>query len=201
MTPVPQPRSARRLLATGLALGLALGGALARAGEPPAVGAAAPEFRLQDQNGTWHTLAENRGRWVVLYFYPKDATPGCTTEACQLRDNIVAFRKLNAVVLGVSVDDVDSHRAFAAKHSLPFSLLSDSDKRTAAEYGVLVRMLGIFELAQRDTFIVDPQGRIAKHWAKVDPDGHSELVLKELAALEARAAPAADAAGPAPPRG
>jgi peroxiredoxin Q/BCP len=173
-------------LAVLAVIGLAAAGA-----EPAAPGAPAPDFRLQDQHGDWHTLAENRGHWVVLYFYPKDGTPGCTTEACALRDNIFAFRKLNAVVLGVSVDDVDSHREFAAKHSLPFTLLADPEKRTARDYGVLVRMLGIFELAQRDTFLIDPQGRVARHWVKVDPNGHSELVLKELSALAARPAAAA----------
>jgi thioredoxin-dependent peroxiredoxin len=124
----------------------------------------------------------------VLYFYPKDQTPGCTTQACELRDNIFAFRKLGATIVGISVDDVASHKEFAEKHSLPFTILADSTKKTAADYGVLVKMMGVFELARRDTFIVDPQGRIAKHWVSVDPKGHSDLVLKELAALQAKAA-------------
>ena len=197
-------RPTRALTLTPLLLAAALGlrAPAVRAAEPPAVGAPAPAFRLQDQHGAWHSLADYRGRWVVLYFYPKDGTPGCTTEACALRDNIFAFGKLNAAVLGVSVDDVASHQEFAAKHSLPFPLLADADKRTAQDYGVLTRMLGIFELAQRDTFIIDPQGRIARHFVKVDPNGHSALVLKELAALEARAgAPAPAAPPPGAPRG
>ena len=163
------------------------------AGGPPAVGSVAPAFRLQDQNGKWHTLEQYRGQWVVLYFYPKDQTPGCTTQACELRDNIFAFRHAGATILGVSVDDVASHREFAEKHSLPFSILADSDKRTTQDYGVLTRYMGVLRLAQRDTFIIDPQGRVAKHWVKVDPKGHSELVLAELKALQAKAGPAASA--------
>jgi peroxiredoxin Q/BCP len=157
--------------------------ATARA-DAPAVGAAAPAFSLQDQKGETHQLSDYRGKWVVLYFYPKDGTPGCTTEACALRDNIFAYRKAGAVILGISVDDVASHKAFAEKHSLPFTLLADPNKQTAREYGVLVKMMGLFELAQRDTFLIDPQGRIARHWSKVDPNDHSDMVLKELLALQ-----------------
>ncbi len=153
--------------------------------DAPSVGSPAPAFSLQDQKGETHTLADYHGKWVVLYFYPKDDTPGCTTEACALRDNIFAFRKAGAVILGISVDDVASHKAFAEKHSLPFTLLADSTKQTARQYGVLVKMMGLFELAQRDTFLIDPQGRIARHWPKVDPKDHSDMVLKELLALQA----------------
>ncbi len=152
---------------------------------PPAVGSPAPAFSLQDQKGATHRLADYRGGWVVLYFYPKDDTPGCTTEACALRDNIFAFRKAGATILGISVDDVESHKAFAEKHSLPFTLLADPTKQTARDYGVLVKMMGLFELAQRDTFLIDPQGRIVRHWPKVDPKDHSDMVLKELLALQA----------------
>jgi peroxiredoxin Q/BCP len=182
------PHRIGRALGFALALGLAFAGP-GRA-ESPAVGAAAPPFKLQDQNGEWHTLDEYRGRWVVLYFYPKDQTPGCTTQACELRDNIFAFRRIGATILGVSVDDVASHKEFAEKHSLPFTILADSTKKTTADYGVLVKMMGVFELARRDTFIVDPQGRIAKHWVSVEPQGHADLVLRELMALQARAAAA-----------
>jgi peroxiredoxin Q/BCP len=174
------------LIASGASLALT-----ARAESPaagPLEGAAAPGFRLQDQAGQWHVLADYRGQWVVLYFYPKDDTPGCTTEACALRDNIFAFRKLGATILGISVDDVESHKDFAKKHSLPFTLLADPTKKTARDYGVLVRMLGVLEVAQRDTFLIDPEGRIAKHWVKVDPDDHSNMVLKELNARLARKA-------------
>ncbi|MFM8518191.1 MAG: peroxiredoxin [Nevskiaceae bacterium] len=150
----------------------------------PKVGSPAPEFRLQDQTGKWVSLKDYRGKWVVLYFYPKDNTPGCTTQACEFRDNIFAFNRANAVILGVSVDDVNSKKDFAKEHSLPFSVLADSSKATTKTYGVLTSMLGIMEFSRRDTFIIDPQGRIAKHWEKVDADGHSKLVLNELKRLQ-----------------
>jgi len=149
----------------------------------PAVGTDAPAFRLQDQNGKWHQLADYKGQWVVLYFYPKDATPGCTTQACELRDNVFAFREAGAVILGVSVDDVESHRKFAAEHGLPFSILADSTKQTAKDYGVLKKYMGTMELASRETFLIDPQGKIARHYASVDPKTHSQAVLKDLKEL------------------
>jgi len=162
------------------------------ADEPPAVGAAAPEFKLQDQTGKWHSLKDYRGKWVVMYFYPKDNTPGCTTQACALRDNIFAYREIGAVILGVSVDDVASHKKFSDDNKLPFPILADSEKKTATAYGTLTKYLGITELARRDTFIIDPQGRVAKHYVKVDPKSHSELVLTDLKQLVAKAAPAKD---------
>jgi peroxiredoxin Q/BCP len=151
----------------------------------PAAGSVAPAFRLQDQNGKWHQLSDYRGKWVVLYFYPKDDTPGCTTQACSFRDNVFAFNKLGAVILGISVDDAASHKAFAEKHGLPFTLLADPSKATAKEYGVLKTYMGVMEMARRDTFIIDPQGRIAKHYESVDPDGHTKVVLDDLQALQA----------------
>jgi peroxiredoxin Q/BCP len=151
----------------------------------PTVGSAAPAFKLQDQNGKAHSLSDYRGKWVVIYFYPKDDTPGCTTQACSFRDNIFAFDKLNAVILGISVDDAASHKAFAEKHGLPFTLLADPTKATAKEYGVLKTYMGVMEMARRDTFIIDPQGRIVKHYESVNPDGHSKLVLDDLKALQA----------------
>ncbi len=175
---LPRQLAALLLLVCGLAPAWSV-----HAGTPatgPLEGAPAPAFRLQDQAGAWHQLADYRGKWLVVYFYPKDDTPGCTTEACSLRDNIFAFRKLGATVLGVSVDDVASHKEFAEKHSLPFTLLADSSKQMARSYGVLTKMMGLIEYAQRDTFLIDPQGRIAKHWVKVDPNDHSEIVLREL---------------------
>ena len=150
----------------------------------PTLGNAAPEFKLQDQNGKWHTLADYRGKWVTLYFYPKDQTPGFTTQACEFRDNIFAFRDANAVILGVSVDDVESHKKFSEKHGLPFPILADSGKETAKKYGVLKSYLGTMELAKRDTFLIDPEGRIVKHYADVDPKGHSQLVLKDIKELQ-----------------
>jgi peroxiredoxin Q/BCP len=168
------------------AMTLLFGAAAAAADATPPVGTSAPAFRLQDQLGVWHQLADYRGKWLVLYFYPKDDTPGCTTQACEFRDNIFAFNKLGAVVLGVSVDDVASHKLFAEEHSLPFTLLADSTKETARTYGVLRSALGIMEIARRDTFIIDPQGVIAKHYPSVDPKGHSQIVLADLRALEGK---------------
>lgn len=152
----------------------------------PEVGSAAPEFRLQDQAGEWHTLADFRGRWVALYFYPKDDTPGCTKEACAFRDNIFAFDELDAIILGVSLDDVASHAEFAEKYSLPFPILADTEKAAATAYGVYRKMVG-FEMASRESFLIDPNGNIVKHYAKVDPDKHSEEVLADLRALQDQA--------------
>ena len=146
------------------------------------VGDAAPAFRLQDQHGQWHTLEDYSGRWVALYFYPKDDTPGCTKEACAFRDNIFAFEDIGATVLGVSVDDVSSHKAFAEKYSLPFSILADPDTTTARAYGVLKSMAG-FKFAQRQSFIIDPHGNIARHYEKVNAEKHSEEVLADLREL------------------
>ena len=151
----------------------------------PAVGAPAPAFRLQDQNGEWHSLADYKGKWVALYFYPKDDTPGCTTQACSFRDNVFAFKKEGAVILGVSVDDVASHKAFEQKHGLPFTLLADPEKKVTKQYGVLKTYMGVMEMARRDTFIIDPKGRIAKHYENVEPEGHSQVVLDEIKALKA----------------
>ena len=131
----------------------------ALAADPPAVGSPAPAFRLQDQAGKWHALSDYTGKWVVLYFYPKDNTPGCTTQACEFRDNIFAYRELGAVILGVSVDDVASHKAFSEQHGLPFPILADSQKTTATAYGTLTTYKDMV-LSQRDTYIIDPAGRI-----------------------------------------
>lgn len=152
------------------------------------IGDPAPAFRLQDQTGAWRSLADYRGQWVVLYFYPKDNTPGCTTQACELRDDIFAFRRANAVVLGVSVDQIDSKEAFAKEHSLPFPVLSDATTETTKAYGSLTSypQFKLFNISRRDTFIIDPQGRIAKRFDNVDPEGHSKMVLAELAALQKR---------------
>lgn len=161
--------------------------AAAVAQESPAVGAAAPKFRLQDQTGKWHTLKDYAGKWVVLYFYPKDGTPGCTTQACEFRDNIFAYRELGAVILGVSVDSVESHKTFAEEQNLPFPILADVDKKVTTAYGTLKLYMGTLEMARRDTFIIDPQGRVAKHYVSVDPKGHAELVLTDLRQLAAKA--------------
>ena len=177
----------RILQGAAAALTLVLAGS-ALAADPPAVGSAAPAFTLEDQAGKAHSLADYKGRWVVLYFYPKDNTPGCTTQACEFRDNIFAYREIGAVILGISVDDVASHKAFSQQHSLPFSILADSDKSVTTAYGTLKEYVGIAKMARRDTFIIDPQGRIAKHYQDVKPAGHSEIVLADLKQLVAQAA-------------
>src|SRR5258708_19217892 len=112
----------------------------------PEVGMTAPAFRLQDQAGVWHSSSDYRGKWLVLYFYPKDDTPGCTTQACEFRDNLFAFNNLGAVVVGVSVDDVASHKQFAEQHSLPFTLLAPTPNETAKAYAVLPTLLGLLDL-------------------------------------------------------
>lgn len=186
-------RIRRRLISLCSSLLIALTAALAApvvsADDAPAVGSSAPEFRLQDQTGAWRELRDYRGKWVVLYFYPKDNTPGCTTQACELRDDIFAFRRANAVILGVSVDAVDSKANFAEEHSLPFSVLSDTDTRVSKAYGALTSypQFKLFNISRRDTFIIDPQGRIAKHYRDVKPEGHSQMVLAELNRLQSGA--------------
>jgi peroxiredoxin Q/BCP len=155
------------------------------------VGEPAPEFELFDQDGQLHSLEDYRDRWVVLYFYPKDDTPGCTTEACAFRDSIFAFRKLNAQILGVSLDDVESHKKFAENHGLPFPLLADVDGKAADAYGVKTKMFGM-SIARRQTFIVDPAGKIARHYEKVKPDTHSAEVLADLESLGAAESAVAD---------
>lgn len=150
--------------------------------EPVADRARAPGFELRDQDGKLHSLEDYRDFWVVLYFYPKDGTPGCTTEACEFRDNIFAFDRLGCRVLGISMDDEASHKAFAEKHGLPFPLLADTEGLAANAYGVKTRLFGM-TLAKRQTFLVDPQGRIARHYEDVDPETHSRQILEDLEAL------------------
>jgi peroxiredoxin Q/BCP len=185
-------------LAAATCLMLALGlcsAARAAEGTGPQPGQPAPGFRLQDQNGAWHTLEQYRGRWVVLYFYPKDFTPGCTTEVCAFRDDIAALRKAGAEVLGVSLDDVKSHGEFASKYKVPFPLLSDGQHAVAASYGVLTSRLG-FSYARRETFLIDPQGRVARRYENVDPKDHSKQVLADLEALR-KASAGSGTGGPA----
>jgi len=171
-----------RTLSTLLALTLILLGSVTLAADTPAVGTAAPGFRLQDQNGDWHDLEEYRGQWLAVYFYPKDDTPGCTTEACNFRDNIYAFKAIGATVVGISIDDVDSHRKFSEKYKLPFIILADETGATADAYGVL-RDWKLTKIASRQSFLVNPDGVIAKHYADVDPDTHTQEVLADLEAL------------------
>lgn len=154
-----------------------------RPGGQRPVGSAAPDFALPDQRGQTHRLADYAGRWLVLYFYPKDDTPGCTQQACSLRDDIGSLDKLGAAVVGVSVDDVASHAEFARKFSLPFTLLADADGATAAAYGSLLN-LGVVRFARRHTFIVAPDGRIAARFDKVDTARHAFDVAQTLRQLQ-----------------
>ncbi len=150
------------------------------------LGNPAPDFSLVDQNGDTRTLANYRQRWVVLYFYPKDDTPGCTTEACKFRDDYAAVQRLDADILGVSIDSRESHAAFSKKYNLPFPLLADPDGAVAKRYGAL---WGVWPLkfARRHTFLVDPQGRIARIYREADPKTHSREVIADLKALRAAA--------------
>ena len=162
-----------------LPLLIAMCSTLAIAGEPPVSGSDAPAFNLQDQNGDWHKLEDYRGQWLAVYFYPKDDTPGCTTEACNFRDNIYAFKAIGAAVVGISVDDVESHKEFSDKYKLPFTLLADENNETSKAYGVL-RDYKLVKLASRQSFLIDPEGKIAKHYADVDPDTHTDQVLADI---------------------
>ena len=154
------------------------------AGDTPAAGDPAPSFNLQDQNGDWHDLKDYRGRWLAVYFYPKDDTPGCTKEACNFRDNMYAFKAIDAAVVGISVDDVESHKAFSDKYKLPFTILADTGGKTAESYGVL-RDYKLMKLASRQSFLINPAGEIAKHYADVDPDTHTDEVLTDIKAMMA----------------
>ncbi|MCW8925235.1 MAG: peroxiredoxin [Xanthomonadales bacterium] len=156
------------------------------AGDAPAVGDDAPSFNLQDQNGDWHTLDDYRGQWLAVYFYPKDDTPGCTTEACNFRDNIYVFRAIGAEVVGISVDDVESHKEFSDKYKLPFVLLADENHEIARAYGVL-RDYKLIKIAKRQSFLINPEGKIAKHYDDVDPDTHTDEVLADIKAFIAEA--------------
>lgn len=167
------------------ALFIALVSGCADAGAMPAVGSMAPDFSLPDQDGKPARLSDWRGRWVVLYFYPKDDTPGCTTEACSFRDDVRRLTALGAQVVGVSLDDSASHAAFAGKFHLPFPLLADVGGQVAQSYGVLSNYV-VIKLARRCTFLVDPQGRVARVYDSVDPARHSAEVIADLERLAGR---------------
>jgi peroxiredoxin Q/BCP len=152
----------------------------------PAVGTMAPDFTLESQEGPV-SLHEYRGKWVVLYFYPKDQTPGCTIEAHGFQTDLDKYNKINAVVLGVSVDTVESHKEWCAKDGLNFKLLSDAKKEVSAKYGsqmTIPQAPQLGTIAARNTFLIDPHGRIVKEFIKVNPTGHSAEVLAALADLQ-----------------
>lgn len=144
-------------------------------------GQLAPDFSLPDQDGALHRLSDYRGQWVVLYFYPQDDTPGCTTEACSMRDNLPHFNQVKAKVLGVSTDSVLSHRQFADKYKLTFTLLADEQESVVSEYGVVRNSSGGKPGGvMRTTFIIDSEGRINKKFENVNPDSHAEDVVAYL---------------------
>jgi peroxiredoxin Q/BCP len=151
--------------------------------EMPSVGATAPGFTLTTNEGKQASLRDFKGKWVVLYFYPKDFTGGCTLEAHNFQRDLEKYTAINAVILGVSVDSAESHKSFCAKEGLNFKLLSDADAKVSGQYGSIMEYNGS-KLSARNTFIIDPKGNIAKIFAKVSPAGHSEEVLAALAALQ-----------------
>ncbi len=151
------------------------------------VGANAPQFNLPDQDGKMHALKDYIGQWVLLYFYPKDDTPGCTTEACSLRDNFPKFKKIKAVIFGISTDSVKSHRKFADKFELPFILLADENKELVKAYDVWQKkkfMGREYMGTMRESFLIDPTGKIAKVYEGVKPQTHVEEVLADLKNLQ-----------------
>ncbi len=149
----------------------------------PTVGQDAPAFTLPSQDGSPISLDQYRGKWVVLYFYPKDMTSGCTIEAHNFQRDQAQYDTKNAVVLGVSVQDTQSHQQFCTKEGLTFKLLADPDDKVTEEYGSL-KNYGVAKLAARHTFLIDPQGKIVKEYMDVDPNKHSEEVLAELTVLQ-----------------
>jgi peroxiredoxin Q/BCP len=147
-------------------------------------GQQAPDFTLPDQDGVMHTLSSYAGKWVLLYFYPKDDTPGCTIEACTIRDQFKDFKKIDAVVLGVSTDSVQSHKKFARAYELPFTLLADEEKDVVNRYGVFGEktfMGKTYMGTSRTSFLIDPSGKIVKVYEKVKPETHATEVLRDLA--------------------
>lgn len=175
-----------KIMFGGLAALLVLASAvlwMLRPGSHRMEGSAAPEFSLQDQSGQTHSLKDFNGRWLVLYFYPKDDTPSCTQEACRFRDDIGVLNNLNATIVGVSTDDAQSHADFANKYQLPFPLLSDPDGHTAEAYGSLLN-LGLIRFARRHTFIIAPDGHIAARFDQVNPASHAQDVARALLALQ-----------------
>jgi peroxiredoxin Q/BCP len=147
------------------------------------LGDTAPSFELQDQTGVFHKSEQYHGQWLVLYFYPKDDTPGCTTEACAFRDEYKVIIEQNTQVIGISVDSVESHAEFAGKYNLPFPLLADKGGIVAKQYQSLASM-GPIKFAKRHSFIIDPEGKIRKIYRSVSPSRHSQQIISDLAKLK-----------------
>ena len=155
----------------------------------PTTGTPAPDFSLTSQDGNAVSLKDYRGKWVTLYFYPKDLTPGCTLEAHNFQQDQAEYARRNAVVLGVSVDSAASHERFCSKEGLNFKLLADASHRVSKQYGSLMNF-GVTQISARNTFLIDPEGRIAKVFARVNPARHSAQVLSAIDELEAARAQA-----------
>ena len=151
--------------------------------EDKLLGKAAPDFKLKNSYGEFVSLEQFKGEWLLVFFYPKDDTPGCTKEACSLRDNFTEIKKLNANVVGISIDSSDSHKEFKEKYNLPFMLLSDSDGETAKKYGALNNFF-IFKLAKRQSFIIDPIGVVRRVYRDVSPANHAQEIKNDLEAFE-----------------
>ena len=149
----------------------------------PSTGTSAPDFSLTTSDGSQVSLKDYRGKWVVLYFYPKDFTSGCTMEAKNFQRDLAKYEQVGAVVLGVSVDSAQSHKDFCAKEGLNFKLLADPDAKVSAEYGSTMEYQGA-KMAARNTFIINPKGEIAKVYTGVKPADHSDQVLKDLAQMQ-----------------
>jgi thioredoxin-dependent peroxiredoxin len=162
---------------------VALTSLLIFAGPAPSVGTLAPEFTLNSQEGTPVSLKDYRGKWVVLYFYPKDFTSGCTIEAHNFQRDLSQYEQKNVVILGVSVDSADSHKQFCAKEGLNFKLLADTDHKVSSAYDSLTNF-GLVKVAARHTFIINPEGKIVKVYTEVKPNEHSAEVLSALAELQ-----------------
>jgi thioredoxin-dependent peroxiredoxin len=176
-------RTSRIFFAAALAGSLAAVRPVSGADAAPAAGSAAPAFTLTNNEGKTTSLADYRGKWVVLYFYPKDFTSGCTLEAHNFQRDLAKYQKVNAVILGVSVDSAGSHKDFCAKEGLSFQLLSDPDAKVSTEYGSVMTYEGK-TLSARNTFLIDPQGKVARVFLGVKPAGHSDEVLAALATLQ-----------------
>ncbi len=167
-------------LAAALLATLSLAPAALHAADTPAIGSAAPSFTLPSQLDKPVSLSDFKGKFVVLYFYPKDQTQGCTIEAHNFQRDEAKYTALNAAVVGVSLDTVDSHKKFCTKETLTFKLLADPDHKVVDEYGVPVRGMGPIKFASRQTFLISPDGKIIKHWPDVDVNSHSEEVLAAI---------------------
>ena len=178
----------RMLTLVACTCALALPGPMAFAADMPPIGAAAPNFTLPSQANTPVSLADYKGKWVVLYFYPKDQTSGCSLEAHNFQRDLAKFQAANAVVLGVSMDTVDSHRVWCTKDSFTFKMLADPDHKAVDAYGVPVKQVNMngtpVSIAMRDTFLISPEGKIVKVWEVKDIAAHSADVLSTIQAMK-----------------